>query len=115
MGALAELAAASRVGLRIELDAIPVRPEVRLVCDAVGIDPYTSISEGTLIATVRPEHADGFLAALVAAGIPAALIGDVTDESFGTVLIDRGTERPLEHPGVDPFWTAFGQWASEST
>src|SRR6266699_691623 len=44
LGALAELAAASRVGLRIELDAIPVRPEVRLVCDYVGIDPYISIS-----------------------------------------------------------------------
>src|SRR6266496_2688225 len=74
LGALAELSAASRVGLRIELDAIPVRPEVRLVCDHVGIDPYTSISEGTLIATVRPEHTDGFLAALGNAGIPAALI-----------------------------------------
>jgi hydrogenase expression/formation protein HypE len=114
IGALAELAAASRVGLRIELDAIPVRPEVRAVCDAVGIDPYTSISEGTLLATVRPEHADGFLAALAGAGIPAALIGDVADESFGAVLIDRGNERALEHPGVDPFWAAFGQWASES-
>jgi hydrogenase maturation factor len=114
LGALAELSAASRVGLRIELDAIPVRPEVRLVCDHVGIDPYTSISEGTLIATVRPEHTDGFLAALGNAGIPAALIGDVTDEAFGSVLIDRGTERPLEHPGLDPFWTAFSQWASES-
>jgi hydrogenase maturation factor len=114
LGALAELAAASRVGLRIELDAIPVRPEVRLVCDYVGIDPYISISEGTLIATVRPDHADGFLGALGRAGVPAALIGDVTDESFGTVLVDRGTERPLEHPGLDPFWTAFGQWASDS-
>ncbi len=80
----------------------------------MGIDPYTSISEGTLIATVRPEHAEGFLTALGGAGIPAALIGDVTDESFGTVLVDRGTERALEHPGLDPFWTAFGQWASES-
>jgi hydrogenase maturation factor len=114
LGALAEVAAASRVGLRIELEAIPVRPEVRLVCDHVGIDPYTSISEGTLIATVRPEHAEGFLAALSGAGIHAAQIGDVTDESFGTVLVDRGTERPLEHPGLDPFWTAFGQWASDS-
>jgi hydrogenase maturation factor len=115
LGALAELAAASRVGLRIQLDAIPVRPEVRLVCDHVGIDPYISISEGTLIATVRPEHADGFLAALGGAGIPAGLIGEVTDESLGTVLVDRGTERALEHPGLDPFWAAFGQWASEAT
>jgi hydrogenase maturation factor len=114
LGALAELATASQVGMRIQLDAIPVRPEVRVVCDHVGIDPYSSISEGTLVATVRPEHADGFLAALGRAGIPAAAVGEVTDGSFGTVLVDRGRERPLEHPGLDPFWAAFGQWAAES-
>src|SRR6266540_1182349 len=115
LGALAELAAASRVGLRIELDAIPVRPEVRVVCDHVGIDPYSSISEGTLIATVRPEHADGFLAALAQAGIHAATVGEVTDSSSGTVLVaDHGRERAFEHPGVDPFWALFGRWAAES-
>jgi hydrogenase expression/formation protein HypE len=114
LGALAELAAASQVGLRIYLDAIPVRPEVRVVCDHVGIDPYSSISEGTLIATVRPEHADRFLAALAQAGIQAAMIGEVTDPSSGAVLVDRGRERPLEHPGVDPFWAVFGNWAAES-
>jgi hydrogenase expression/formation protein HypE len=115
LGALAELAAAAQVGLRVYLDAIPVRPEVRMVCDHVGIDPYSSISEGTLIATVRPEHAGGFLAALAQAGIQAAMIGEVTDSSSGTVLVDRGRERPLEHPGVDPFWAVFSSWAAEST
>jgi hypothetical protein len=23
-------------------------------------------------------------------------------------------ERPLEHPGLDPFWGAFGRWAAEA-
>jgi hydrogenase expression/formation protein HypE len=114
LGALAELAAASQVGLRIQLDAIPVRPEVRVVCDHVGIDPYSSISEGTLIATVRPQHAGGFLSALNEAGIQAAIVGAVTDASAGTVLVDRGRDLPLEHPGIDPFWAAFGQWAAEA-
>ncbi len=40
LGGLLEVAVASDVGMRIELDAIPVRPEVRAVCDHVGIDPY---------------------------------------------------------------------------
>jgi len=114
LGALAELASASGVGLRIRLDAIPVRPEVRAVCGHVGIDPYSSISEGTLIATVRPDHADGFLTALADAGIPAAVVGEVTDPWSGAVLVDRGWERPLEHPGTDPFWAVFGSWAAES-
>jgi hydrogenase expression/formation protein HypE len=115
LGALSELASASNVGLHIDLDEVPVRPEVRVVCDHVGIDPYSSISEGTLIATVRPQHADGFLAALHAAGIQAAQVGEVTDAWPGTVLlVDRGGERPAEHPGLDPFWAAFGRWAAES-
>jgi hydrogenase expression/formation protein HypE len=114
LGALAELAAASQVGLRIQLDAIPVRPEVRVVCDHVGIDPYSSISEGTLIATVHPQHAGGFISALTEAGIQAAIVGEVTDASAGTILVDRGQDRPLEHPGVDPFWAAFGRWAAEA-
>ncbi len=115
LGGLAEVAAASRVGLRVELAAIPVRPEVRAVCDHVGIDPYVSISEGTLLATVRPEHADGLLAALAAAGIEAATVGEVTDASAGLILVDEaGAERPLTHPGLDPFWGAFGRWAAEA-
>src|SRR5438132_12058038 len=60
LGGLIEVADASEAGMRIDVEAIPVRPEVRAVCDHVGIDPYISISEGPLIATVRPQHADGF-------------------------------------------------------
>ena len=114
LGGLTEVAAASGVGLRIELDAIPVLPAVRATCEHVGIDPYVSISEGTLIATVVPERAEGFLAALAAEGIPAAAVGTVRPASEGAVLVTREGERPLEHPGLDPFWAAFGRWATEA-
>jgi hydrogenase maturation factor len=85
------------------------------VCDHVGIDPYISISEGTLIATVVPERSGAFVDALSREGIEAAVIGEVTDPSLGRVLVTDGGERPLEHPGLDPFWEAFGRWASEAT
>ena len=114
LAGLSEVAAASGVGMRVELDAVPVRPEVRAVCDHIGIDPYTSISEGTLIATVRPEHADGYLAALGEDEIDAAVVGEVTEPDKGTVLVAEGGEGPLEHPGLDPFWGAFGRWAEEA-
>jgi len=107
LGGLAEVAAASRVGMRIELAAIPVRPEVRAVCDHVGIDPYSSISEGTLICTVVPDRADAFVRALADAGIGAGIVGETTDRSLGAVLV-------TEHPGLDPFWGAFGRWARDA-
>ena len=113
-GGLTEVASASGVGMRIDLEAVPVRTEVRAVCSHVGMDPYTSISEGTLIATVVPDRADAFVEALAAAGIEAAVVGEITERSNGAVLVEGGRERPLEHPGLDPFWGAFGRWAADA-
>lgn len=112
IGGILEVAVASGTGMRIELDAITVRPEVRAVCDHVGIDPYLSISEGTLIATVAPGRAEAFVAVLAQEGIQASVVGRVTERSQGRVLIAEGEERELTHPGLDPFWAAFGAWAS---
>jgi hypothetical protein len=39
----------------------------------------------------------------------------VTDPTLGRVLVTEDGERPLEHPGLDPFWGAFGRWASEAS
>ena len=54
------------------------------------------------------------LTALADAGIDAAVVGTVTEPSEGTVLVTPEGERPLVHPGLDPFWGAFGAWAAEA-
>jgi len=112
LGGLVEVAAACGHGLRVDLRAIPLRREVRAVCDHVGIDPYTSISEGTLIATVVPQRAEAFVAALAAAGIEAAVVGRIVPAGEGRVLIRDGVETELTHPGLDPFWAAFEAWSA---
>jgi hydrogenase expression/formation protein HypE len=112
IGGLSEVAAASDVGMRIQLADIPVRPEVRAICEHTAMDPYTSISEGTLIATVVPHRAEAFVAALADAGIDAADVGEVRPSSDGRVLVTPDGDTPLEHPGLDPFWGAFGRWAA---
>lgn len=114
LGGLLEVAAASNAGLRVDLDAIPVRPEVRAVCDHVGIDPYISISEGTLIATVVPDRAEAYVRALAGEGIEAAIVGEVRERGEGRTLVRDGAPQPLTHPGLDPFWGAFGAWAAEA-
>jgi hydrogenase expression/formation protein HypE len=114
LGGLLEVAVACRGGIRVDLGAIPIRPEVRAVCDHVGIDPYVSISEGTLIATVVPALAQAFVRTLAGLGIEAAVVGEVTPPEAGHVLVEGGREGPLEHPGLDPFWGAFGAWAAEA-
>ncbi len=111
VGGLLEVADASGVGIRVDRSAIPVRPEVRTVCDHVGIDPYVSISEGTLLATVGPHRAEAFLAALTDEGIDAAIVGEITPREAGRVLETPAGREPLVHPGLDPFWGAFGRWS----
>jgi hydrogenase maturation factor len=114
LGGLTEVAAASRVGMRVDLASIPVRPEVRAVCEHVGMDPYTSISEGTLICTVVPDRAEAFVAALAEEEIDSAVVGEVTDTGGDSLLLTADGETSLDHPGLDPFWAAFGLWAEEA-
>ena len=114
LGGLYEVAEASGVGLRINQSAIPIRPEVAAVCAAAGIDPYFSISEGTLVATVRPQHAEGLLAALAKVNITAADVGEVlTAEAARTMLDADGREVPLTAPRLDPYWEAFARWSAQ--
>lgn len=113
VGGIFEIAQASGLGVRLDEAAIPVRPEVAAVCELVDIDPLTSISEGTLLATVRPEHAVGVLGALAGAGIAATAIGEMVPAERGLRRVTAAGERPLEHPQVDPFWAAFGRAMEE--
>lgn len=113
-GGLYEVAQASKVGMRIEKERIIVREEVEKICRLFGIDPYSAISEGTLILTVRPHKADQVLHALREAGIEATIVGEVVSPDRGMTYIEKGIERPLHHPRVDPFWEAFGRTLAQS-
>jgi len=86
---------------------------VRKVCDLFDIDPYTSISEGTLIITCRPHKAREVLDRLNDKGIPTTIVGEVVGRDLGIRYAEGGREHPLHHPKVDPFWAAFGKAASD--
>jgi len=77
------------------------------ICSYFGIDPYASISEGTLIITCREHKAAAVVEALTQRGIPASIVGELTEAARGMVLVEGGKEKKLEHPIVDPFWRAF--------
>jgi hydrogenase expression/formation protein HypE len=113
LGGLLEVAEASDVGMVVDLSRVPVRPEVAAVCEVTGMDPYSAISEGTLLLTARPEHAAGVLTALGDAGVDAAEVGEVLPRTSGRELVVAGRSRPLVHPGPDPFWAAFAAWAEQ--
>jgi hydrogenase expression/formation protein HypE len=89
---LNELAGSAETGVVVDEDAVPVRPEVRGACEILGIDPMYVANEGKLIAVVRPDVAERVLDAIRAhpLGVDAALIGEVTEEPRGMVLVRTG-------------------------
>jgi len=108
-GGLFEIAKASGVGMRIEKEKVVVLPEVEKICAEFGMDPYSSISEGTLIITCKAKKAEAVIEALVKKGIRSSIVGEVVGQRKGIKLVEKGIERTLEHPRVDPFWTAFAR------
>jgi hydrogenase maturation factor len=110
-GGLVEIAQASEVGMTVEKGEIIVQDAVSKICDLFDIDPYSSISEGTLIVTCRPHKAKELNDRLNTKGIPTSIVGEVTEAKEGIRYFEDGREHPLAHPKVDPFWSAFGKAA----
>ncbi len=108
LGGLVEFACAAACDLRVIRTLIPLSPEARAACAAFGIDPYTALSEGTLLVAARAAHAARVLDALRAAGIEAAEVGEFVRgpgivwwaESEGEAI--RVAEAP-----PDPYWAAY--------
>jgi len=109
-GGLFEIAQHSHVGMCVDLNKIILQEEVRLVCSYFGIDPYKSISEGTLLATANKKKAKQIIAALEKAGIASSIVGEVTKESKGMHILDGNKSYELAHPRVDPFWGKFEEY-----
>ena len=97
-GALYELAAASGAGLEIDAGAIPVPPECRIICAALGLDALGVIASGALLAAVAPEDAPKATAALRAEGIAAATIGRAADRRAAAVVLRRDGAAATEFP-----------------
>ena len=112
-GGLFEVAQASGVGMAIDKEKIIVQDAVRKVCDLFGIDPYSSISEGTLIIACRPHKAKEVISRLGDKGIKAGMAGEIVEQRRGMRIFEKGTSTELVHPKVDPFWAAFGKAASQ--
>jgi hydrogenase expression/formation protein HypE len=106
-GGVFEMAQASNLGVRIEKDKVVVEECIPEICDLFKIDPYSSISEGTLIAACRPQQAEAVVKALSGRGIKSSIAGEFIRQDKGMILVEKSKERKLEHPVVDPFWRAF--------
>ena len=70
---------------------VPVRPQVRAVCELLGLDPLYCANEGRMLAVVSPEKAQAVLTALrnTPGGEDAAIIGEVNTRWGGKVTLQN--------------------------
>lgn len=113
-GGLVELAHACGHDVRIERARVPLSPEAKVACQVFDVDPWTTLSEGTLIVTARAERASDVLAALTGEGIVAAEIGEIM-KGTGRLWVaePHGGVTTLDEPLPDPYWDAYGRAVRE--
>jgi hydrogenase expression/formation protein HypE len=100
-----EICQAIDAQILLEETAIPVRPEVRSVCEMLGYDPLYLACEGRVIAVVSANETDRALSIWRAmpGGQNAAVIGEVMPGRARVVLrTSLGGERTLEELEDDP-------------
>src|SRR5690606_34319038 len=99
--ALRELAAATGHGVLVHRERIPVSPQTARICGLLGADPLGLIASGSLLVCCDPAEATGVLAALAAAGVPAADIGELTGEVAVVAALGRGRPAPWPEFATD--------------
>ena len=87
---LNEIAAAAGVCVEIEETALPIREEVKGMCEILGLDPLYLANEGALVLFVPEAEAEAALAAIRATpeGREACIIGRAVSESPGRVVMN---------------------------
>jgi hydrogenase expression/formation protein HypE len=97
---LNEIAEAGNKGIELLEEAIPVRKEVRAVCELLGYDPLNLANEGKFVAVVDREDAERVVAQMRKhpLGRSAAVIGEVVAAHPGKVVMSTvsGGKRVVE-------------------
>lgn len=107
-GGTNEIADASKLGVRLYEERIPVEPETAMICKAFRIDPLQLISSGALLIATKPDVSDNVVARLRDKNIPAVEIGEFLQNTNRRTLVCRdGSERILPRPSSDHLWIAL--------
>lgn len=100
-----EIARATGFNIILEQARVPVRDEVRSVCEMLGYDPYFLACEGRIVAIVKPDSAASVLAAWqsLPSGKEAEMMGHVEAGKAHVILeTELGGRRILDELEDDP-------------
>ena len=95
-GAVRELGHATGHGVSVDLDAVPVLPQTRRVCELLGADPLGLIASGSLLVCCDPAETGTLVRALQETGVRATVIGEIREA--GEAVTARRGGAPAELP-----------------
>ncbi len=101
--ALNDLADAAGLGFHVEEDRLPVPPELLALADEHGFDPLAASSSGLLIAVVSPEWAREAVWYLGILGVPAEIVGTLSDRPEDRWILGTSGRRPFPREAGDPY------------
>ena len=106
-GGIWEIMAACGVNLEVNIDDSMVPFDIMEFSKYLDFDPWAAISEGTLLAAVKPESVDKIRNVWKKSGIESFVIGKFSSELKESIITVNGKTDLLSEPGTDPFWNLF--------
>ena len=90
--------------MQIYEETLPIRNEVRGICELLGLDPLNFANEGKLVIIANAEQTPSILTALHRheLGKNAAIIGEITDDQKVRTIGIFGQSRLLDLPTNEP-------------
>ncbi len=113
LGAVWEMCQIAHKGARVWESEIPMKPEVKKICDFFEINPMRLISSGAMVIIVPVDKKDDMTAAMAAAGVECSIIGVIEEETFGIRMFDNvgdaGEGVEIAPPSSDEIYKVVGK------
>ena len=105
---IAEAAIASKLGVVINKDKINILPEPRELSKIFNIDPYSTISSGSLIISINPQFSGDLINLLAKNGVESEAIGKFTKDEGNYLILDgKNREKAMIYTEVDEITKIF--------
>jgi hydrogenase maturation factor len=110
IGGVYEMAEASKLGVRILEEKIPVQPETARICKFFDIDPLQLVSSGALLIAAKPKDTSRIIEELEQKNIQASVIGEFLKDPSDRALVKKnGALQVLPKPASDHLWMALSR------
>lgn len=101
LGAVWEIASASKVGFRVYSESMPISRITKLLCKSFEIDPLRFISSGSMMITTS--RGCDLVGLLKDNGIESSIIGRITLD--GAIIVESGVEIQVQSPEADELFS----------